>query len=158
MLPGTAQSPDLSRRGSQGYALSEEAPVQNGDKFSTRLVGIELYFDDLQQGKQFYGDVFGLKLLDEVAGHHARFEAGGSFVCLERKGSESYTSRDKAVVFLEVSNLSEAIRHIGEEKIVATKPLGEEGRRPWAAFHDPEGYNIVVVEAPPGSSDARTAN
>jgi predicted enzyme related to lactoylglutathione lyase len=128
--------------------------MQGRDKPKMRLIGIELYFDDLQQGKQFYSNVLGLNLLDEEEGHHARFDAGKSFVCLERKGSESYPSRDKAVIFLEVSNLADAVHCIGEEKIVATKPLGEGRRRPWAALHDPEGYNIVLVEAPPHSPAA----
>lgn len=122
--------------------------MPNGDKLNARLIGIELYFDNLQQGKQFYGDALGLDLLDEEEGHHARFNVGESFVCLERKGSESYSSRDKAVVFLEVPNLADAVRSIGEEKIIATKPLGEDCRQPWAALHDPEGYNIVLVETP----------
>lgn len=121
--------------------------MQNRDKLNARLIGVELYFDDLPLGKQFYGNALGLDLLDEEEGHHARFDAGESFVCVERKGSESYPSRDKAVVFFEVPSLADAVRSIGEEKIVATTPSGEGGRRPWAVLHDPEGYNIVLVEA-----------
>ncbi len=132
--------------------------MQNKEKLNARLIGVELYFDDLQLGKQFYSDMLGLELLDEEEGHHARFDAGGSFVCLERKGAESYPSRDKAVVFLEVSNLADAIGNIGEEKVIATKPLGEGHRRPWAALHDPEGYNIVLVEALRYPSAAQSAN
>jgi predicted enzyme related to lactoylglutathione lyase len=132
--------------------------MQDRDKPDMRLIGVELYFDDLQQGKEFYSQALGLKLLDEEEGHHARFDAGESFVCLERKRSESYPSRDKAVVFLEVSNLADAVHWIGEEKIVATKPIGEGRRRPWAALHDPEGYNIVLVEAPSRSHAAQSAN
>lgn len=127
--------------------------MQIGEKLNARLIGIELYFDDLQMGKQFYGDVLGLDLLDEEEGHHARFNAGESFVCLERKGVESYPSCDKAVVFLEVPNLANAIRQIGEEKLVG------KGRRPaWAALHDPEGYNIVLIEALPHPSNVAGAN
>jgi predicted enzyme related to lactoylglutathione lyase len=123
--------------------------MQNGNQLKARFIGVELYFDDLQQGKRFYGDALGLELLDEEEGHHARFDAGKAFVCLERKGSEPYPSRDKAVLFLEVPNLAEALGCIGDEKIVATKPRGEGGRRPWAALHDPEGHSIVLVEAAP---------
>lgn len=121
--------------------------MQSKEKLKARFIGVELYFDDLQKGKQFYGDVLGLELLDEVEGHHARFNAGESFVCLERKGAESYPSRDKAVVFLEVPNLADAVGSIGKEKVIAMTSRGEAGRRPWAALHDPEGYNIVLVEA-----------
>ena len=130
--------------------------MQPRGRLDARLVGIELYFDDLQQAKQFYGGALGLDLLDEEEGHHARFNAGERFVCLERKGSESYPSRDKAVVFLEVPSLRDAVRSIGEEKIVQLTPGGE-GRRPWAVLHDPEGYNIVLVEAPE-VSPARNQN
>jgi predicted enzyme related to lactoylglutathione lyase len=128
--------------------------VKNRGELKVRLIGVELHFDDLQRGKQFYGDALGFELLDEEEGRYARFDAGERFVCLERKGSESYPSRDKAVVFLEVPNLADAIRCIGEEKIVAKKPLAEGRRRPWAVIHDPEGYNIVLVEAPPQESAA----
>jgi catechol 2,3-dioxygenase-like lactoylglutathione lyase family enzyme len=131
-----------------GLRFSEEVSMQNQEKLNARLIGVELYFDDLQQGKHFYGNVLGLELLDQEAGHHARFNAGECFVCVERKGSEPYPSRDKAVVFLEVSHLADAVRCIGEEKIIASKPLSEGRRLPWAALHDPEGYNIVLVEAP----------
>jgi predicted enzyme related to lactoylglutathione lyase len=126
--------------------------MRASNKLDARLVGIELYFDDLSKGKQFYGNTLGLDLLDEQEGHHARFNAGESFVCLERKGSESYPSCDKAVVFLEVSNLADAVRSIGEDKVVRMMPHGEGGRRAWAALHDPEGYNIVLIEALPHTS------
>ena len=132
--------------------------MQTKQKINARLIGVELYSDDLQQGKQFYSTVLGLELLDEEEGHHARFNAGESFVCLERRGTEFYPSRDKAVVFLEVASLADAVRSIGEEKIVAMKPLGEGRRRPWAALHDPEGYNIVLVEAPQHASTVESAD
>lgn len=128
--------------------------MQHGNLLNARLIGVELYFGDLQLGKRFYSEALGLELLDEEEGHHVRFGADGGFVCLERKGSEPYPSSDKAVVFLEVPNLADAVGLIGGEKIVATKPHGEGGRRPWAALHDPEGYNIVLVEAAPDLSKA----
>ncbi len=121
---------------------------------SARVVGVELYFDDLEEGKQFYGNTLGCKLLDEEEGHHAQFGVGDIFVCLERKGVESYPSRDKAVIFLEVADLAETIRRVGKEKFVAIRPEGESQRRSWAALHDPEGYNIVLIEA---SNDVSSA-
>jgi catechol 2,3-dioxygenase-like lactoylglutathione lyase family enzyme len=72
---------------------------------SPRLVGVELYFDDLVRAKRFYTDTLGLQISDESPGHHAKFDCGAGFVCLERKGSESYRSRDKAFLFFEVVNL-----------------------------------------------------
>jgi len=128
------------------------------NELDVRLIGVELYFDDLQQGKRFYGETLGLDLWDEDPGHHARFHAGQAFVCLERKGSESYPSRDKAVIFLEVPTLAEAVRRIGEERIIEMKPHSEGGRRPWAVLHDPEGYNIVLLEALPHAPAGENAN
>jgi predicted enzyme related to lactoylglutathione lyase len=127
------------------------------NKLDARLIGVELYFDDLQQGKRFYGESLALDLLDEEAGHHARFNAGQAFICLERKGSESYPSRDKAVVFFEVPNLADAVRCIGEERILEMKPRGEGRGRPWAVLHDPEGYNIVLLEASPPAPAGQNA-
>ncbi|HTV04365.1 MAG TPA: VOC family protein [Acidobacteriaceae bacterium] len=132
--------------------------MEHRNQLNARLIGVELYFDYLLQGKQFYGNALGLELLDEEEGHHVRFDAGESFVCLERKGSESYPSRDKAVIFLEVSDLADAVRRIGEEKFVASKLLGEGRGRPWAALHDPEGYNIVLLEASPYPPTSGSAN
>jgi predicted enzyme related to lactoylglutathione lyase len=145
--------------GLEDMLFREETRVRGiNSKLNARLVGVELYFDDLQQGKQFYGDTLGLQLLDEEEGRYARFDSLKSFVCLERKGSESYPSRDKAVLFLEVSNLADAIRSIGEEKIVAIEPLGQGPRQPWAALHDPEGYNIVLLEEAPTPSANQRAD
>lgn len=120
-----------------------------------RIVGIELYFDDLEHGKQFYGGKLGLELLDEQPGHHARFDGSETFICLERKGAESYPSLDKAVVFLEVANVAEAVRCIDQGKIVQMQPAGED-RAAWVVLHDPEGYNIVLLEAPSIASRAST--
>jgi hypothetical protein len=83
---------------------------------------------------------------------------GRVFLCLERKGAESYPSRDKAVVFLEVPNLADAVRCIGEEKILEMKPHGEGHRRAWAVLHDPEGYNVVLLEARPSIPTGQTAD
>ncbi len=123
-------------------------------KLNACLIGIELYFDDLPQGKRFYAETLGLNLLDEDASRYARFDAGPAFVCLERKGVESYPSRDKAVIFLEVPDLAAAVDSVGRERILEMQPRSENGRQPWAVLHDPEGYNIIFLEAPRQSSSA----
>jgi predicted enzyme related to lactoylglutathione lyase len=121
---------------------------------NAHFVGIELYFDNLEEGKRFYGYTLGFPLLDEAPGHYARYDTHPSFICLERKGSEPYPSRDKAVIFLEVPNLLDAVDSIGRHRIIEMKPQGEGKRRPWAVFHDPEGYNIVLLEAAKDSAAA----
>lgn len=60
------------------------APIQ------ARFVGVELYFENLERAKKFYLETIGLELSDEQVGHHAKFDSGAGFVCLERKGVESY--------------------------------------------------------------------
>ncbi|SPF35319.1 hypothetical protein SBA4_1630007 [Candidatus Sulfopaludibacter sp. SbA4] len=106
-----------------------------------RLVGFELYFEDLEAAKVFYRDTLGLEMLDEQAGHHARFAAGATFLCLERKGVESYPSRDKAVLFVEVPDLEAMVEKLGEKRIVHWE------RPRWAVFHDPEGHNVLLMQA-----------
>jgi catechol-2,3-dioxygenase len=64
-------------------------------KLSARFIGIELYFEDLEQGKRFYGETLGFRILDQQQGHYARYDTRPTFVCLERKGFESYPSRAK---------------------------------------------------------------
>jgi predicted enzyme related to lactoylglutathione lyase len=104
-----------------------------------RFIGVELYFEDLERAKKFYQDTLGLAVSDEQLGHHARFDSGGGFVCLERKGRESYPSKDKAVVFFEVPNLKSALAAIGQDKLVQSEPT-------WAVLHDPEGHNVLLLE------------
>lgn len=110
-----------------------------------RLAGIELYFDDLEAAKCFYEDTLGLTLWSEQPGHHAQFDAGPAFLCLERKGVENYPSRDKAVIFLIVPSVPAAVAEVGPEKIVHFD-TGTTERRPWAVLHDPEGHNVILLE------------
>ena len=104
-----------------------------------QFVGVELYFDDLERAKAFYSATLGLEISEDEPGHHAKFNSDKGFLCLERKGAESYPSKDKAVLFFEVPNLEAAIRAIGKEKLVHSE-------RSWAALHDPEGHNVLLLE------------
>ncbi len=113
-----------------------------------RFAGVELYFDDLPRARKFYHEVLGLTISDESAGHHAKFEGSGTggFVCVERKGSENYPSKDKAVLFFEVDNLAKAIEKIGDQRFVHQELTRTGSRQPWAVLHDPEGHNILLLE------------
>lgn len=104
-----------------------------------RFVGVELYFEDLDKAKRFYVDTLGLEVSDEQVGRHAKFDSGGGFICLERKGAESYPSLDKAVLFFEVPDLKSAIATIGEKQLVQSEST-------WAILHDPEGHNIILLQ------------
>jgi predicted enzyme related to lactoylglutathione lyase len=79
-------------------------------RIEARLVGVELYYDNLERAKTFYNETMGLEISDEQVGHHA------GFVCLERKGAEPYTSQDKAVLFFEVPDRELAIAAIGQPR------------------------------------------
>ena len=112
-----------------------------------RLIGVELYFDDLDGAKRFYQETFGFKISHEQSGHHVQFETGGSFLCLERKGVEDYPSRDKAVIFLEVADVRSAVAELGKEKVVHFDSGDANGASPWAVLHDPEGHNLLLLQA-----------
>jgi len=103
-----------------------------------RFVGVELYFDDLKRAKKFYAEALGLAVSDEEEGHHAKFDSGAGFICLEKKGMESYPSKDKAVLFFEVRDLKVAIEAVGRERFVQIE-------REWAVLHDPEGHNVLLM-------------
>lgn len=105
-----------------------------------RFVGVELYFDKLEKAKTFYLQTLGLDISDEHVGHHAKFDGGAAFICLECKGAESYPSKDKAVLFFETPHLSEAVLEIGKENLVHSE-------NNWAVLHDPEGHNIVLLQS-----------
>ena len=115
-------------------------------KLSTRIAGVELYFEDLPAAKQFYEGVLGLRLMSEQAGHHVQLDGGSTFLCLEAKGAEDYPSFDKAVIFVEVPDLQAAIVTIGEHRILK-RDSSKAGRPAWAVLHDPEGHNVLLLEA-----------
>ena len=56
-----------------------------------RFLGVEPYFDDLQSAKRFYRDTLGLDLAEDSPGHHAKFDFKDGFLCLEKKGVETYS-------------------------------------------------------------------
>lgn len=87
---------------------------------------------------EFYEGTLGLAISGEQAGHHVQFASDGRFLCLERKGIESYPSKDKAVLFFNVPSIRSAIAAIGREKLVHSEST-------WAVLHDPEGHNILLV-------------
>ncbi len=107
---------------------------------SARFVGVELYFEDLERAKQFYVETLGLHVSDEQPGHYAKFGSETGFVCLERKGLESYSSSDKAVLFFEVPDLEAAITAVGRSRLVRRESE-------WAVLHDPEGHNVLLLQA-----------
>lgn len=107
-----------------------------------KFVGVELYFADLERAKRFYTDVLGLEIGEEESGHFVKFESSSSgFICLERKGSESYPSSDKAVLFFEVDELATTVATIGRERFVQIHPG-------WGVLHDPEGHNVLLLQKP----------
>jgi predicted enzyme related to lactoylglutathione lyase len=94
------------------------------NNISARFVGVEIYFDNLERAKNFYVETLGLRVSDQQPGHHVKFDSDAGFVCLERKGSESYASSDKAALFFEVPDLNTAISAIGQDRFAPPKPSG----------------------------------
>jgi predicted enzyme related to lactoylglutathione lyase len=109
------------------------------ETIGARFAGVELYFNDLKKARAFYADKLGLQVLDEDPQRYAKFSGEAGFVCLERKGLESYPSQDKAVLFFEVPDLQAAITAIGEQHFV-------ERQTKWAVLHDPEGHNVLLMQ------------
>ena len=103
------------------------------------FVGVELYFEHLEQAKRFYAGVLGLEVSEEESGHFAKFDSDKGFICLERKGSESYLSRDKAVLFFEVADLAATVASVGRERFVQVEAT-------WAVMHDPECHNVLLLQ------------
>jgi predicted enzyme related to lactoylglutathione lyase len=103
------------------------------------FLGLELYFDNLERAKKFYAETLGLEIADEDVNRYCKFKGGSGFICLEKKGVESYPSKDKAVLFFEVPNLESAIAAIGRERMVHCEEA-------WAVIHDPEGHNVLLLQ------------
>jgi catechol-2,3-dioxygenase len=106
-----------------------------------RFVGVELYFEDLKRARSFYAGILGLQIAEEQEGHHTKFDGAAGFICLEKKGVESYPSKDKAVLFFEVADLQSSIAAIGTNQLVRVE-------KSWAVLHDPEGHNVLLLESP----------
>jgi len=105
-----------------------------------RFVGVELYFGDLERAKDFYTNLLGLPVGEEQPGHFAKLDFKSAFAYLERKGSESYPSKDKAVLIFAAENLNSMLEEIGRERFLQIEPS-------WAVLDDPEGHNILILEA-----------
>jgi catechol 2,3-dioxygenase-like lactoylglutathione lyase family enzyme len=118
-----------------------------------RLLGLELYFDDVPRARDFYCGVLGLPLEEEKPGHHAKLGPQGGFLCLECKGVENYPSQDKGVIFLEVGDLQALVVRVGAGRFAKVE-LGASPR--WAVLHDPEGHNVVLIEAEAALTKRRT--
>ncbi len=108
-----------------------------------KLIGVELYSEDLGRSRQFYADVLGLPLAEEDPERFAQFAPAGAFLCLERKGVEEYPSEDRAVVFFQTPDLQQLIQRVGEARFVR---IERDASAPWAVLHDPDGHNILIVE------------
>ena len=113
-------------------------------RLKPRLLGMELYFDDVPRARDFYRGVLGLPMEEEQPGHHVKLAPLGGFLCLERKGVENYPSQDKAVVFLEVADLRSFVASVGSERFVRVEFCATPA---WAVLHDPESHNVVCIEA-----------
>jgi len=106
---------------------------------SAKFVGVELYFSNRKRARDFYTETLGLRIASEST-HFTKFETNAGFICLEQKGVETYRSSGKAVLFFEVPDLGAAIAAIGHNRLVHSEPT-------WAVMHDPEGHNIVLLQA-----------
>jgi hypothetical protein len=95
------------------------------------------------KGEKFLCRILGLHLADEQQGHPTKFDGQAGFICLEKKGIESYPSKDKAVLFFEVADLQASIAAIGRNRLLRVE-------RSWAVLHGPEGHNVLLLERPRG--------
>ncbi len=109
-----------------------------------RLAGVELYSEDLQRAKAFYSEVLGLALAEEDPRRFVQFAVAGAFLCVEGKGVEEYPSQAKAVIFLETDDLEREITRIGAHRFIRINRAGD---RPWAVLHDPDGHNVLILQA-----------
>ena len=105
-----------------------------------RFVGVELYFENLPAAAKFYMDTLGLKVTSYQPDHHAQLAGVSAFICLEKKGAESYPSLDKAVLFFEVADLKAMLASLQPGQIVHAEAA-------WAVLHDPEGHNILLLQS-----------
>jgi hypothetical protein len=68
-------------------------------------------------------------------------------VCLERKGSESYPSQDKAVLFIEVDDLAATVVRLGPDRILQLHTDAASQKPAWVVLHDSEGHNVLLLQA-----------
>jgi catechol 2,3-dioxygenase-like lactoylglutathione lyase family enzyme len=108
-----------------------------------RFAGVELYFDDLERARCFYTMKLGLQTIEHDPTHHVKLAADDAFLCLERKGVESYPSAEKAVVFVEVPDLQATVAKFDSSEILG---CGLKAEQPWIAIRDPEGHTVLLLQ------------
>jgi catechol-2,3-dioxygenase len=108
-----------------------------------KLTGVELYFDDLDRARSFYRDTLGLNVIEDDIGHHIKVSTGDAFLCMERKGVETYPSPEKAVLFFDVPSLRDLADRLDPSIILQR---GSRAGRPWLAVRDPEGHTVLFLE------------
>jgi catechol 2,3-dioxygenase-like lactoylglutathione lyase family enzyme len=113
------------------------------ERQSFRFIGVELYVSDLRRARDFYSGVIGLPVEEDQRDHHVRLSPEGGFVCLERRGVESYPSIEKAVVFLEIADLRAAVQSVGTERFTR---IELSVTPPWAVLPDPDGHSVLLVQ------------
>jgi hypothetical protein len=72
-----------------------------------------------------------------------KLAGGDAFLCLERKGVESYSSAEKAVVFVEIQDLQATVAKFDSSEILGR---GLKAEQPWTAIRDPEGYTVLLLQ------------
>ena len=108
-----------------------------------RFAGFELYLDDLERARCFYTMKLGLRTIEQDPTHHVKLAGGDAFLCLERKGVESYPSAEKAVVFVEVPDLQATVAKFDSSEILGR---GLKEAQPWIAIRDPEGHTVLLLQ------------
>jgi hypothetical protein len=126
----------------QGHCISSAGGSAglHPSEFAVLIQGLQPW--DTPTVNLLYTGVLGLEVSEEQSGRFAKFDSGGGFICLERKGAESYPSYDKAVLFFQVDDLAATIAAIGRELFVHVEPA-------WAVLHDPEGHNVLLLQRAP---------
>jgi len=60
---------------------------------------------------------------------------------------EEYLPAIKPCIFLEVADVRSAGERLGKEKVVHFDVGNAHGGSPWAVLHDPEGQNVLLLQA-----------
>jgi len=108
---------------------------------------VELYFDDLEAAKRFYQETSASTFFTSSPGITYSLKPAGHSYAWRRREWKNTLPAIKPCIFLEVADVRSAGERLGKEKVVHFDVGNAHGGSPWAVLHDPEGQNVLLLQA-----------
>jgi len=111
---------------------------------------IRIPVTDINRARDFYEDVLGLKLTEEMGkGHWIEYAIGDGTLALANFPDQWKPSPDGTCVALEMENFEEAIQRLKDRHVLFDAELFESPCCRMAVVMDPDGNKIIIHKLKP---------